>query len=65
MGVLATRALRFNEARITFIIVSTLIVHIITILLTITTAAQNEGALSYLSVRGLYFLVVVFAATIV
>ena len=35
-----------------------------TILLTKTTAAQNEVALSYRSVRGLYFLAVVFAATI-
>ena len=37
----------------------------ITILLTKTTAAQNEIALSYLRVRGLYFLTVVFAATII
>ena len=36
-----------------------------TILLTKTTAAQNEIALSYHRVRGLYFLAVVFAATIV
>ena len=34
------------------------------ILLTKTTAAQNEGALSYRGVRGLYFLAVVFATTI-
>ena len=34
-------------------------------LLTKTTAAQNEVALSYDRVRGLYFLAVVFAATIV
>ena len=34
------------------------------ILLTKTTAAGNEDALSYLRVRGLYFLAVVFAATI-
>ena len=35
-----------------------------TILLTKTAAAQNEVALSYHKVRGLYFLAVVFAATI-
>ena len=35
-----------------------------TILLTKTTAVQNEVALSYHKVRGLYFLAVVFAATI-
>ena len=35
------------------------------ILLTKATAARNEGALSYLRVRGLYFLAVVFVATIV
>ena len=35
------------------------------ILLIKTTAAQNEVALSYHSMRGLYFLAVVFAATIV
>ena len=35
------------------------------ILLTKTTAAQNEVALSYHRVRGLYFMAVVFAATIV
>ena len=35
------------------------------ILLTKTAAAQNEVALSYLKVRGLYFLAVVFAGTIV
>ena len=35
----------------------------IIILLTKTTAAQNEGALSYRRVRGLYFLAVVFAVT--
>ena len=34
------------------------------ILLTKITAAQNEGALSYHRVRGLYFMAVVFAATI-
>ena len=34
------------------------------ILLTITTATQNEDALSYHSVRRLYFLAVAFAATI-
>ena len=33
--------------------------------LTKTTAAQNEVALSYYIVRGLYFLAVVFTATIV
>ena len=32
--------------------------------LTKTTAAQNEVALSYHRVRGLYFLAVVFAVTI-
>ena len=36
----------------------------LSILLTKTTAAQNEDALSYHSVRGLYFLAVVFVATI-
>ena len=36
----------------------------ITILLTKTTAAQNEVTLNYRRVRGLYFLAVVFAATI-
>ena len=35
------------------------------ILLTKTTGAQNEGALSYHRMRGLYFLAVVFVATIV
>ena len=35
------------------------------ILLTKTTAAQNEGVLSYLRVRGLYFLAVVFVSTII
>ena len=35
------------------------------ILLTKTTAAQTEDALSYHTVRGLYFLAVVFVATIV
>ena len=35
------------------------------ILLTKTSAARNRVALSYHSVRGLYFLAVVFAATIV
>ena len=35
------------------------------IFLTKTTAAQNKVLLSYHRVRGLYFLVVVFAATIV
>ena len=34
---------------------------VVIILLTITTAAQNEVALSYHSVRGLYFLAVVVA----
>ena len=34
------------------------------ILLTKTTAAQSEDALSYYKVRGLYFLAVVFVATI-
>ena len=36
----------------------------LTILLTKTTAVQNKVALSYYRVRGLYFLAVVFAATI-
>ena len=36
----------------------------ITILLTKATAAQNEVALSYHGMRGLYFLAVVFAAAI-
>ena len=35
------------------------------ILLIKTTAAQNEVALSYYRVRGLYFLAVVFVTTIV
>ena len=35
------------------------------ILLTKTTAAQTEDALSYYRVRGLYFLAVVFVATII
>ena len=35
------------------------------ILLTKTTAAQTEDALSYYRVRGLYFLVVFFVATII
>ena len=34
-------------------------------LFTKTTAAQNEVALSYNRVRGLYFLAVVFVATII
>ena len=34
------------------------------ILLTKTTAAQNEVALSYHGMHGLYFLAVVFASTI-
>ena len=34
------------------------------ILLTKTTAAQNEDALSYHRMRGLYFLATVFVATI-
>ena len=37
----------------------------LTILLTKTTAAQNEDALSYHKVRGLYFLAVISVATIV
>ena len=37
----------------------------IVILLTKTTAAQNEVALSYDRVRGQYFLTVVFVSTIV
>ena len=36
----------------------------ITTLLTKTTAAQNEDALSYYRVRGLYFQAVVFVAAI-
>ena len=36
-----------------------------TIPLTKTTAAQNEVAISYHRVRGLYFLAVVFVATII
>ena len=35
------------------------------ILLTKTTAAQNEDVLSYARVRGLYYLAVVFMATII
>ena len=38
--------------------------HRIAILLTKTTAAQNEDALRYRRVRGLYFQAVVFVATI-
>ena len=38
---------------------------ILYILLTKTTAAQNEVALSYYSVRGLSFLAVAFAATLI
>ena len=34
------------------------------ILLTKTTAAQNEVALSYYGMHGLYFLAIVFASTI-
>ena len=37
----------------------------VTMLLTKTTAAQNEDALSYYKVRGLYFLAVVFVRTII
>ena len=40
-------------------------VYILYILLTKTTAAQNEVALSYHRVREFYFLAVVFEATIV
>ena len=42
-----------------------LYIRITIILPTKTAAAQNEVALSYHNVRGLYFLRVVFAATIV
>ena len=38
-------------------------VQLVVILLTKTTAAQNEDALSYYRVRGLYFQAVVFVAT--
>ena len=38
---------------------------ICTILLTKTTAAQNEAALSYHRLRGLYFLAVVFVRSII
>ena len=41
-----------------------LCVHKISILLTETTASRNEVALIYHKVRGIYFLAVVFAATI-
>ena len=41
------------------------VVFSVTIHLTTTTAAQNEVALSYHSVRGLYSLAVVFVTTIV
>ena len=40
------------------------VVNISTILLVITTAAQNVDALSYHRLRGLYFLAVVFVTTI-
>ena len=38
--------------------------HVCTIQLTKATAAQNEIALSYRSVRGLYFMAAVFVSTI-
>ena len=41
-----------------------LIVLLLLLLLTKTTAAQNDVALSYHILRGLYFLAVVFAATV-
>ena len=41
-----------------------ILVLIIIIFLTKTTAAQSEDALSYDRMRGLYFLAVVFTATI-
>ena len=52
---------KYTDARI----VGALKNEMIYILLTKTTAAQNEVALSYHNVRGLYFLVVVFVGTIV
>ena len=75
MEFLAKRALTFNIARKNpFVIVCsvyyTFLVQMIvylfprTILLIKTTAAQNEDVLSYLRVRGLYYLAVVFVATI-
>ena len=45
--------------------VSKLILIQLSILLTKTKASQNDVALSYRRVRGLYFLAVAFAATIV
>ena len=45
-----------------YVIAIVIVTH--TILLTKTTAAQNGVALSYLRVRGLYFLAVVFVAAI-
>ena len=51
--------------RLLFLAILTLTVaHTLTIHLTKTTAAQNEVALSYRSVRGLYFLAVVFVISI-
>ena len=41
------------------------IVYMIYMLLTKTAAAQNEVALSYHTVRGLYFLAAVFAAIVI
>ena len=43
----------------------TMYIHFLYILLTKTTAAQNEVGLSYHSVRGLYFLAVVFVTLLV
>ena len=61
MEFLANWALKFDEARA--IIMS--IGQYSNKLLIKTTAAQKEVALSYPSVRGLYFLALVFATTII
>ena len=55
---------KIGDTTITYYVLHTAchILHII--LLAKTAAARNAAALSYHSVRGLYFLAVVFAATI-
>ena len=55
-----------GSLRVPLIIVSTIYIYIyiyIYILLTKTTAAQNEDALSYHTVRGLHYLAVIFVPT--
>ena len=51
-----------GSLRVPLIIVSTIYIYIY-ILLTKTTAAQNEDALSYHTVRGLHYLAVIFVPT--